>query len=152
MNQLKLSQQQSILTLHRAGWSNRAIARELHLDRETVGKYLRAQPAAVPDASAGTMPSPAGTAAVGAGADVPSKPAISIPGSTLEVTAQPALTSAGSVAGRKSCCAVWEAQIVAARELGLTAQRIYQDLVTEYQFTGSYQSVIRTSCPSCLRA
>ena len=143
MNQLKLSQQQSILTLHRAGWSNRAIARELHLDRETVGKYLRAQPAAVPDASAGTMPSPAGTAAVGAGADVPSKPAISIPGSTLEVTAQPALTSAGSVAGRKSCCAVWEAQIVAARELGLTAQRIYQDLVTEYQFTGSYQSVKR---------
>ena len=43
MNQLKLSQQQSILTLHKAGWSNRAIARELGLNRETVGKYLRSE-------------------------------------------------------------------------------------------------------------
>jgi transposase len=113
VNQLKLSQQQSISTLHQAGWSNRAIARELDLDRETVGKYLRAQAAANP---------PPGVAAE------PPKPAIS---------------TAGSVAGRKSSCAVWEAQITAAAEAGLTAQRIYQDLVTEHRFSGSYQSVKR---------
>jgi len=128
VNQLKLSQQQSISTLHQAGWSNRAIARELELDRETVGKYLRGQPAAN---------SPAGVAAE------PPKPAISTPGVVPVADAKPAISTAGSVAGRKSCCAVWEAQIAAAAEAGLTAQRIYQDLVTEHQFSGSYQSVKR---------
>ncbi len=47
------------------------------------------------------------------------------------------------MAGRKSCCAVWAPQIATAVDQGLTAQRIYQDLVTEYQFVGRYQSVKR---------
>ena len=128
MNQVKLSQQQSISTLHQAGWSNRAIARELDLDRETVGKYLRAQKAANPPASV---------------AAEPPKPAISTPGVLPVADAKPAISTAGSVAGRKSHCAVWEAQITAALDQGLTAQRIYQDLVTGYQFSGSYQSVKR---------
>ena len=128
MNQLKLSQQQSILTLHQAGWSNRAIARELDLDRETVGKYLRAP--AVP-----------GPPAIGAAEF--SKPAIPIPGSVPAADSKPAIVIAGSVAGRKSRCAVWEPQITTGLEAGLTAQRIYQDLVTEHQFVGSYQSVKR---------
>jgi transposase len=113
MNQLKLSQQQSILTLHKAGWSNRAIARELGLNRETVGKYLRSETTLTPAPSVGSDPP------------------------------KPAIATAGSVAGRKSCCELWEQQISKALEQGLTAQRIYQDLVTEYQFIGSYQSVKR---------
>ena len=110
---MTLTQQQSILTLHKAGWSNRAIARELDLHRETVGKYLRSETPVIP---APTVESD------------PPKPAIS---------------TAGSVAGRKSRCEPWEQQITKALEKGLTAQRIYQDLVTEYQFIGSYQSVKR---------
>jgi transposase len=128
MYQLKLNQQQSILTLHQAGWSNRAIARELKLNRETVGKYLRAQAPAVAVVTAGTEAS---------------EPAISIPGSNAATDSEPAISTTGLVAGRKSSCEVWEPQIVAALELGLSAQRIYQDLVTEHQFTGSYQSVKR---------
>jgi transposase len=128
MNQLKLSQQQSILTLHKAGWSNRAIARELNLDRETVGKYLRSQRAPITEAIAGAEPP---------------KPAIWIPGSSSDTDSKPAISTAGSVAGRKSCCQTLEQQITTALEQGLTAQRIYQDLVTEYQFIGSYQSVKR---------
>src|SRR5580698_1108662 len=128
MNQLKLSQQQSILTLHKAGWSNRAIARELALDRETVGKYLRSQATPATEVTAGTEPP---------------KPAISTPGSPADADSKPAISTAGSVAGRKSCCEVWEPQITTALEQGLSAQRIYQDLVTEYQFAGSYQSVKR---------
>jgi transposase len=112
MNQLKLSQHQSILTLHKAGWSNRAIARELNLDRETVSKYLRSESKPLPEASVGAEP-------------------------------KPAISTAGSVAGRKSCCQVWEQQITTALEAGLSAQRIYQDLVVTYQFVGSYQSVKR---------
>ena len=40
MYQLKVNQQQSIIALHEQGWSGRRIARELGLDRGTVGKYL----------------------------------------------------------------------------------------------------------------
>jgi transposase len=131
MNQLKLSQQQAILTLHQAGWSNRAIARELALDRETVGKYLRSQVAVV--------------AKVTGAAELPaSVPALAAAGEGLPVVdSKPAISTSGSVAGRKSACELWEPQITTALEQGLSAQRIYQDLVIEYQFKGSYQSVKR---------
>src|ERR1700757_225858 len=119
MNQLKLSQQQSILTLHRAGWSNRAIARELALNRETVGKYLRSQARPAMEVTTGCEPP---------------KPAISTPGSSPDGDSKPAISTAGSVAGRKSCCEAWAQQITTALEQGLSAQRIYQDLVTEHQF------------------
>ena len=85
MNQLKLSQQQSILTLHKAGWSNRAIARELGLHRETVGKYLRSETPVTPAATVGSDPP---------------KPAISTLGSAPEVDSKPAISTAGSVAAR----------------------------------------------------
>jgi len=38
MNELNVNLQHSILTLARNGWSNRRIARELDINRETVGK------------------------------------------------------------------------------------------------------------------
>src|SRR5208282_4651984 len=41
MNELNVSLQHSILTLAAQGWSNRRIARELGLHRETVGRHLR---------------------------------------------------------------------------------------------------------------
>ena len=40
MNELNVNLQHSILTLAGNGWSNRRIARELGINRETVGKYL----------------------------------------------------------------------------------------------------------------
>jgi len=128
VNQLKLSQQHSILTLHQAGWSNRAIARELNLHRETVGKYLRTE-------TARNTPAADGLAG--------SKPAISIPGSATEAEPKPAIATAGSGPGRASLCASWSHEITAAVGVGLSAQRIYQDLVSAHQFAGSYQSVKR---------
>ncbi len=101
MNILNVSLQHSILALAAHGWSNRRIARELDLNRETVGKYLRL---------------------------ARSKPAISTP---------------GSMAGRQSLCLPWQPQIEAAVSVGLSAQRIYQDLVGDYGFSGSYQAVKR---------
>ena len=41
VNQLNVSLQHSIKTLAANGWSRRRIARELNLNRETVGRYLR---------------------------------------------------------------------------------------------------------------
>jgi transposase len=47
------------------------------------------------------------------------------------------------VAGRLSLCQPFAQQIEAAAAVGLSAQRIYQDLVSEQGFTGSYQAVKR---------
>ncbi len=41
-NRLKMAKIQAILTLHDQKWPNRRIARELGVDRETVGKYVQA--------------------------------------------------------------------------------------------------------------
>ena len=40
-NLLKMANVQSILLLHAQGWTQRRIARELAVDRETVRKYVR---------------------------------------------------------------------------------------------------------------
>jgi transposase len=46
-------------------------------------------------------------------------------------------------AGGLSACVPWRDIIQAKLDLGLTAQRIYQDLVSEHSFAGSYYSVRR---------
>src|SRR5271167_4599357 len=55
-NQLKMADVQSILTLHKRGWSARRIARELGINRETVNRHIRRAGAA---SSPGTEPKPA---------------------------------------------------------------------------------------------
>jgi transposase len=57
--------------------------------------------------------------------------------------AKPAISTAGKGTGRKSQCEPLAEVIMAKVEVGLSAQRIYQDLVEESGFTDSYQSVKR---------
>jgi transposase len=57
--------------------------------------------------------------------------------------ADPPVKPAISTLGRQSLCAPWQGQIEAALAVGLSAQRIYQDLVCEQGFEGSYQAVKR---------
>ena len=90
MNELDVSLQQSITTLAGHGWSQRKIARELGVHRETVGRYLArtkaaAKPAMVPLGS----PEPGD-----------SKPAIPPIGSAEVADAKPAIVPIGSKAGR----------------------------------------------------
>lgn len=119
MYQLKVNQQQSIIALHEQGWSGRRIARELGLDRGTVGKYLagHSKPATNPQ--------------TGSGESGTSKPATN------------PQTGSATVPGPASLCDPWREQIEAALERGLSIQRIYQDLVVERQFAGSYFAVRR---------
>jgi IS30 family transposase len=65
----------AIYSLHDKGWSRRRIARELGLNRETVGRYLRL-----------------------------AKPAISTAGFEEPCQAKPAISTTGTMAGRKSQC------------------------------------------------
>jgi transposase len=118
MNRLNVSLQYSIAALAAKGWSARKIARELGVDRETVGRYLRP-------------------------VESDSKPAIVPTGSPGAPDPKPAIVPAGSKAGRTSQCAPLGAVIEQGLVAGLSAQRIYQDLVSGHGFTGGYDAVKR---------
>lgn len=136
MNRLKVENENAIKALARKGWSRRRVARELGLDRATVGRHW---PEAPPNAALPTLGSEPGTAS--------SNAAISTLGPEMVVEANAAISTAGSErgspAGRRSHCHLFEKEIEAWCQARLSAQRIYQDLVSYYQFTGSYQSVKR---------
>jgi transposase len=131
-----------ILSLHRRGWSQRRIATELDINRETVARYLKQAESASKPANAPT------------GSDTDesaSKPANAPTGSdSLEKgpnpgdqppTSTPVPVDHGD--RRKSECEPWRDVIQSMCDLGLSAQRMYQDLTTEHNFTGSYYSVRR---------
>src|SRR5262245_57043957 len=108
-NLLRVAVIDTILSLHQRGWSQRRIARELGVHRETVARYLRQAPVPKPanapigSPAPGDAPKPA-NAPIGA-AGLPDMP-----------TAPPAVESG---AGRPSDCAPWRAVIEAKLELGL---------------------------------
>ena len=151
-NLLQVAVIDTILSLHQRGWSQRRIARELGVHRETVARHLRQPPPA---------PKPANAPIGSRGIDNDSKPAIAPLGSTApdgaprpaiapigtpdlpDMPSAPSVPAAGPGAGRPSDCVAWRAVIKAKLELGLSAQRIHQDLVAEHDFTGSYYSVRR---------
>ena len=72
-----------------------------------------------------------------------SKPAILPTGSPEEPDSKPAIVPAGSRVGRTSQCAPLVAVIQQGLLAGLSAQRLYQDLVAEHGFTGAYDAVKR---------
>jgi transposase len=114
MNQLKVNERHTIVTLYEQGWSKRKIARELGLDRLTVRRYI----------AASDLKSP--TPQTGSGEELAAKS----PG-----------VQTGS--GTGSLCSQWSEQIQKWVQSGLSAKRIYQDLVVEHEFKGSYFSVWR---------
>jgi len=120
MNHLCMSTCEAIKAVALKGWSGRRIARELAVNRETMARYLG-----------------------------PSKPAIPPLGSEDTIgglAPNPAIASVGSRTGRRSLCSLCKvhlAELPLAIEQGLSAQRIYQDLVTSHAFAGSYTSVKR---------
>ena len=143
MNQLKVHQTESIVSLWQQGWSARRIARELGFGRDVVRKYIRRANQATPSA---------GTTGESKNA-VEGKEATPTPGNEPAVESKPATPSAGNeavvttivdaVRANVSLCAAWKEQIQLGLEQGLTAKRIHEDLVREHQFAGGYQSVKR---------
>src|SRR5260370_7061587 len=140
MNQLKMDIQQTISTLSRSGWSQRRIARELKIDRETVARYRRLarqlgepKPAISP---AGSEPVEGPNPAI-----VPPGPKDTTgPSHPPTEPANPAISPTGSRPGRVSHCEPFESFIKDGLDAALSAQRIYQDLVSERKFAVAYNS------------
>jgi transposase len=141
-NLLKMAISETIRTLHRRGWSQRRIAAELGVHRETVARHLQ-----WPEPDPKPAMAPTGSEPVSG----VSKPAIAPLGSAvIDDAPDPASgpTASGPVppargTGRLSGCEPWRELITAKAHQGLSAQRIYQDLVAEHGYTGSYYAVRR---------
>jgi len=117
-NRIKVAIVESILRLREQGWSLRRIAQALGVHRETVSRYVRL-------------------------AEGGAKPATNLStGSEADGGPKPANLSAGN-SGPKSLCEPFREVILQKRKEGLSAQRIWQDLVAEHGFGGRYASVKR---------
>jgi len=112
----------AILTLRERGWSQRRIARELGIDRETVAKYVNLWEAG---------PKPATNAPIGSEGSRPAKAPIGPVGQDRQKS------------GPESQCEPFRKIVEDKLEEGLSRQRIYQDLRDEHGFDGSYYSVRR---------
>ena len=163
-NQLKMTTLQALLALYQQGWSQRRIALELGINRETVGRHLKLWRA---------LTAKPANARIGSEAENVPKPAIVHIGSESASAPNPAIAHAGSEAlppasasdpllaglpplglggsgglapaniGRHSECARHRDLILAKIDQGLSAQRIWQDLCAEHGFTHKYHSVLR---------
>lgn len=147
-NNLRMELINTIFALWERGWSKRRIARELDIDRQTVRKHLAAGAKSSALSTPGASESAPGllnenhpfSTAGNLASNIENHP-LSISGSGVDGT-----TSAASLpetSGRPSKCAAHAESIASKVAQGLTAQRIYQDLVVEVQFQGSYQAVKR---------
>lgn len=127
-NQLRMAVVDSVHTLLQQGHSQRQIARMLGIHRDTVRRYARLAVAEAHPAGALT-----GSDAVPPGSPGPSdsKPAGAPPGSAPAQVVQP------------SRCEPFRELILGKLDQGLSAQRIYQDLVDEHNFAAQYHSVRR---------
>lgn len=114
-NELKMSQQQAIQTLIRLGWSNRAIHRETGFHRDTISSYRKKFE------SGPKVPPDSKTE---------NRPIVPPDPSHLPTT--------------KSVQVFSFLEVIRKKFLeGLTGQRIYQDLVEEHDYQGSYYSIKR---------
>ena len=130
-NILEVSQQQVIQALIVRNWSIRRIARTLGVNRRTVQRYDAAASKCTTKVIAGSDAAEASkcTTEVIAGLEPPDPSKCTMPSEVIT--------------GSRSLCGGFREVIAPMLELGLSAQRIYQDLVAGHGFGGSYPSVSR---------
>ena len=133
-NHLAMDKVQSIQHLRDLGWSQRKIAATLSVDRKSVRRHLerRDSKGAAPTVQASTAGKAAADASKGANAPTG-------PGTPMESgEGQEHLEAEASVSAcARSGCVAYHEAIVAGLQAQLSAQRIYQDLITDHGFSGS---------------
>jgi transposase len=164
-NKLKMAMVQAIQQLLAANWSQRRIARQLGIDRGTVARFVQSlrsdpnaaiSPAGSDGSNAATFPGPPAPGGSESGRsegvdfEGGSKAAISPAGSDDGAVvagganrAKPAEPGTDASPGRRSDCEAYRDLIQAKLDQGLSAQRIFQDLVGDHQAQVSYDSVKR---------
>ena len=137
-NYLKLPQRQQVIALLELGWKYRRIQAETGVRRETISRYDRqrrsnaakvfpgSEPSVPPESGGTPLPDGSNAAKTFPGSD--SKPAKVFPGSELPP---------------RAAAARFHETIVEKMGQGLTAQRTWQDLVEEYGYGYSYESIKR---------
>jgi transposase len=125
-NRLKMSKIISILALRQQGWSFTRIARELGIHRQTVARLVR-EHSKPPEAPTGSDDSKSTQAPTGSGGSKSTQ----------------APRGAPSRGMGRSDCEPLRKVIEEKLDQGLHARRIFQDLVAEHDFQGSYWSVMR---------
>jgi transposase len=160
-NVLNEEKKQQVLALGRLGWSLRRIQQATHVRRETASAHLKAAGIAVrpPSGWGRCEPKPANEVITDFGA---AKPAIAVIPDSLhpninpnpenlsnkgkaKATSKPAnevITDSAVVPG-PSACEPYREAIDMGLSRGRNARAIWQDLVSEYGFGSSYQSVQR---------
>jgi transposase len=159
-NRLKMAMVDTVQRLLNQGWSYRGIAAELGIHRETVARLARkSKPAKAPlgaDQSAGESK----PAKAPLGADRLAEAVAAVDSQATEALSVVASNSASCLhssqekgqadgpaqseaADSRSACQPFRSVILSKLELGLSGQRIYQDLVSDYHYAGSYYSVRR---------
>jgi len=125
----------SIVTLIRLGYSDRRIAADLSVDRGTVRKYRE------------RYQNPPGGANAPTGSEVHNPPNAPTGLAGDETLPAMSVSDASSIRpGPDSACAAYHEIIVGKLEVGLSAQRIWQDLRDEFGFAAKYPSVRRYVC------
>lgn len=141
-NLLKMAITETIRSLHQRGWSQRRIAAELGVNRETVARHLRLSEPGPKPANAPSGPDPGDDAPKPANAPTGSEHTDDASG-PADAPPHPGATPPLRGSGRQSGCEPWREWITAKAGQGLSAQRIYQDLVAGHGYAGSYYAVRR---------
>ena len=166
-NVLNEEKKQQVLALGRLGWSLRRIQQATHVRRETAGAYLKAAGIAVrpPSGWGRCEPKAANEVITDSGAAKPATPLIADPldpnvncnpnpnpenlssRGKAKATSKPAneteVITDSTVFTSPSACEPYREAIDLGLSRGRNAMAIWQDLVSEYGFASSYQSVQR---------
>lgn len=145
-NYLKMPKKSLVLALLELGWGYRQIERETGVRRETVSGYDQIRRANAAKTFPGTDASPPSESPDLQGGGAPNA-ANTFAGSA----SNPAKTFPGSPPRPRFAAAVYRTAIAEKLDAGLSLQRIWQDLVEEYGYSASYESVkrfVRTLAPT----
>jgi transposase len=144
-NYLKMPKKTQVLALLELGWSYRRIEAETGVRRETVSGYDAARQPNAAKTFPGSDPSPPPDSL-----DVPVETGPNAAKTFAGSGSKPAKTFPGSPPRSRFAAVVYRTAILEKLDAGLSLQRIWQDLVEEYGYGASYESVkrfVRTMAP-----